>query len=178
MSIRGFIRSKKTVVDTGQWSDAKLPKTGGPFPLSKNKSFRLGGLWSWRAVKVESEGKQFRILIAVQEDKQQFVAYCGTLIGTDMFMTARLEYHATHPGLHIHGCCQPSQPEWFGRTGHKGLTRLPDGKAHHRRTTMVVSRESVLQAVADTFCIYGLIPPPPEPPESPDPQAGAQSSLF
>lgn len=178
MPIRGFIRSKKTVIDAGQWSDAKLPRTGGPFPLSKNRSFRLGASWRWRAVKIEIDGKQFRVLITVHEHKQQFVAYCGAVIGTDMFVIGRLEYHATHPGLHVHGCCKPSQPEWFGRTGHGGLARLPEGKAHHRRTTMVVSRESALQAVADVFCIAGLMPPPPAPNEPPDPQSGAQRCLF
>ena len=164
MLLRGFVRSKKTLVEAGQWTDTKLPKTGGPFPLSKNRSLRLGNLWHWRLVKLECDGRQFRLLLTCHEDKQQFVAYCGATIGTDTFVIGRLEYHATHPGLHIHGCCQPSQPEWHGRTGHQGLTRLPDGKAHHRRRTMHVTRDIVLKAVADTFCIDGLLPPstPPE----------------
>lgn len=167
MIFKQFLRGEKTVTDAGKWGMRKFPKTGGPFPLSKTKSVRLGDQWETRVVKLELDGHQYVMLIGVQHAKQEMLAYLGARIGDNSLVLARLEYHATHPGVHIHSCCGTHEPGWMSRTGHPGLKRIP-AKARQKHNTMLplITTDVALRLVAEKFRISGLLTP-----EDDDPQA-------
>lgn len=122
MRVKSIIRGEKTVTDWGEWkSGQKMP--GTLFPLSKGHSFRVRGCYNWRLVKFNCLDHEFRLLIFFRLDKQEFDAWLGQQDGNDTKVIVRLEYHATHPGWHVHTNCETNDTP-SGRTG---------GKAHRQR---------------------------------------------
>lgn len=145
------------MTDKGKWSNKKLPKTGGPFPLSKTKSVRLGDQWDTRFVKMSFDGHEYVLMIGLNQKKQEFAAYLGVRIGDNSLILARLEYHSTHPGVHIHSCCGTHEPGWVSRTGHPGLKRIPTKSSSPRNTKIpLLTQESALHLAATKFRIDGL----------------------
>ena len=77
-----------------------MPKAA--FPLSKNSSFRLGTGWDWCVHVVDCAGQAMRLLIAFNAGKQEYLAWLAIDTGNDLGLIARLEYHASHLGWHVH----------------------------------------------------------------------------
>lgn len=75
------------------------------FPLSKarTKFYRLGSAWTWRIITFSAEGYEYRILVAYRTDREQFFAMLGVTDSVgDTKLVARLEFHGTHGGWHLH----------------------------------------------------------------------------
>ena len=77
-----------------------MPKSA--FPLSKNNSFRLGAGWEWCVHSVNCGQLTFRLLIAFHAGKAEYLAWLAIDTGQDLGLIARLEYHASHLGWHVH----------------------------------------------------------------------------
>ena len=77
-----------------------MPKTA--FPLSKNNSFRLGIGWDWCVHHVAGKSGEFRLLIAYHRGKSDYLAWLGQIVGNDTAILARLEFHKSHLGWHVH----------------------------------------------------------------------------
>lgn len=92
-------RAPKTVVSAGVWKKGKMEK--GDFPLSKNSSFRLGAGWEY-CVHQLAGSNPMRLLIALNEGKRDYLAWLAIEHGNDHMIIARLEYHASHLGWHVH----------------------------------------------------------------------------
>jgi hypothetical protein len=161
MQLRDFLAAEKTVDDAGAWSDKKMPKTGGKFPMTKNRSYRLGSGFRWRVAEITAEGAKFRLLIAHNPWKEQYVAALGVASGGDTLVLARLEYHGTHRGWHVHGYCGMSDANHWGRMNYPDMVRIPDGKSRHRRIDYRVDDDEAVSIAADFFRIVDLKPPAP-----------------
>lgn len=93
-------RVRKTVTASGGWKSGKMSKS--EFPLSKNNSFRLGSGWDWCVHELESALTPMRLLIAYHAGKHEYLAWLAITSPTDQGLIARLEYHASHLGWHVH----------------------------------------------------------------------------
>lgn len=71
------------------------------FPLSKNSSFRLGTGWEY-CIHQLSGPATMRLLVAFHAGKSDYLAWLTIENGEDQALIARLEYHASHLGWHVH----------------------------------------------------------------------------
>ena len=92
-------RAAKTVSATGSWKSGKMPK--GAFHLSKNNSFRLGTGWEYCIHKL-SGPNPMQLLIAFHPGKREYLAWLALEAQNDQAVIARLEYHPSHTGWHVH----------------------------------------------------------------------------
>lgn len=72
------------------------------FPLSKNRSVMLGSSWRWCISHIEAEGVRYRLLVAFNQGKEQYLAWLALQVGSDQAVLARLEYHPDHRYWHCH----------------------------------------------------------------------------
>lgn len=128
-----------------------MPKTGNGFPLSKAKGLRVGGGWHWVIIELEAGKAECRLLVAYHPAKENYLAVLGYLVGADTHVIAALEYHGTHPGWHVHGCCLSAKPGNVGRIRYPDMKRMPDGKSHHRSTVFGVSEADALEPAIKHF---------------------------
>jgi hypothetical protein len=92
---------EKTDLDLGTWATGKrMPKSA--FPLRPNQAYRLGGAWTWRVISFALDGRYYRVLLAHQSDKQEFIGMLGRLEEGVMTVLCRIEHHGSHPGWHVH----------------------------------------------------------------------------
>jgi len=134
MRLREIIRIKKTVVDWGEWSDAKMPASA--FSMSKRKGggYRLGAKYRWRVIKFQAAGHNFRILVAFHQEIPNFQALLGMEVGNDMRLIADTSYHGTHPGWHVHATCDDFKSVPTGVYQGPWIRRFPNAKNFHRLT--------------------------------------------
>lgn len=149
MQLKSLKRAKKEIAEWGKWSSGSLPKSF--FPLSKTK-IKVSKLSRWKVIKFTCEGADFAVLIVYRIDKEQYWSYLAENLGSDMTVIARLEYHATHPGWHMHSNCDTSK-NVPGRTG--GLIqRIPQVSSPHRRQDFGITGDASAEAKAvSTFGI-------------------------
>ena len=75
----------------------------GDFPLFKNRSFRLGTGWEYCVHQLAQDGvDDMRLLIAFNPGKRDYLAWLAIASDVDQVVVARLEYHASHLGWHVH----------------------------------------------------------------------------
>lgn len=72
------------------------------FPLSKSKGYALGKSWDWCIYRLHSGPGTFRLLVAFHTGKEEYRAWLALEAGSDAALLARLEYHATLHGWHLH----------------------------------------------------------------------------
>lgn len=76
------------------------------FPLGKSgKSLQFSGGFDWCSIKFSALDRDFKVLIAVNFQKQQYYAYLGEVHGADTKLLMSYEYHSTHGGWHVHAGC-------------------------------------------------------------------------
>lgn len=135
MSLKRLVLADKQVTDEGTWHQSKMPKTA--FPLGKQSGFKVRNPYRWRVVKFSCAGQDYRVLIYYRLDLQKLSAMLGRDDDGDMCVLARYEFHADHPGWHVHTDCAGGQAV-SGRTG--GLKNcVPSHRGHKRRTAFGVS---------------------------------------
>lgn len=165
MLLKQFIQADKVISGAGTWSDKKLAKNPSKFPLWKPKGVRLGSAFRWRIVEFwlnDGSGTKRvgRMLVAFRRDKQEYLAYVGVdeLIGGGTLVLARLEFHGTHDGLHVHSTCEPPEAACVGRMNHGSMRRLPNGGKYHRRSSFVIDDDEAIRIAAEFFNFKGLTP--------------------
>jgi hypothetical protein len=94
------IRERKHVIEPSKWHDGKMPRTA--FPLSKSHTYSLGSGWRWMTLRLQGDGRHYRLLVAYEQGKSQYQAWLGLESGADQALLARLEYHPSHRGWHCH----------------------------------------------------------------------------
>ena len=104
MNVWNLRGEAKTEVRLGSWNSGKMPKTAMPLSKQRHRSYKLGNQWRWRLVNFLCEGRSFRLLIAHDSEKEQFLAMLGEDTNGDTKVVASIEHHGTHPGWHIHFC--------------------------------------------------------------------------
>lgn len=124
-----------------------MPKSGGKFPLSKAKSFRVGTVgWRWRLILLDADATRFRLLCMYHTGKQNFVAILATPVGADLLVLGALESHGTHPGWHVHAPCKSPKAANSGRLRYDGMIR-PVAGAHANQATPFPANDSDADAV-------------------------------
>lgn len=155
MHLRDFLRAQKSITSILGWQHTKMPKT--KFPLSKNRSFKVGVGWVWTLLEIEADGKKFRLLVAYHPGKENYFAHLGLEAGADMHLIGSLEYHSNHAGWHAHGCCEPLEKSHVGRMRYPTMKRLPSGDKYHRNIEFGVSASSALKPALDFFKLHGAL---------------------
>lgn len=107
MNLWKLRKAKKSEISIGNWSTGKMPRTAFPMSGSRTRAYRLGKAWNWSIITFNSADSQYRILVAFRTDKEQFQAKLAVNDAGDMKLVARLEYHPTHDGWHVHYANQP-----------------------------------------------------------------------
>jgi hypothetical protein len=102
VNIKDVIRAKKADLETGNWSNGRIPRSAFPLSKLKNRHYRFGPDYSWRLVRFSALGEQFRILIILNISKEILRARLGMEIGSDMTVLGEHEFHASEPGWHCH----------------------------------------------------------------------------
>lgn len=154
MTLRALIRKPKTITDVGEWKAGKMPKTA--FPLSKARHYRLGDGWRWRVIHFESDGGDFRLLIALHEGKQNACALLGEVIGDDNTkVIVALETHSTHPGWHVHANCGLTGTT-AGRLRDPDMKRIPDNPGSCKPHGALLIHDDVLARAATLFRLPSL----------------------
>jgi hypothetical protein len=129
MLLKDIIKAPKNVTDNGVWTSGVLmPKS--QFPLLGNHKL-VRKPFTWKVIKFSCLGKNFRLIIFYRLDRQTYYAWLG-FDTSPVTVIARYEYHSTHPGWHIHSCCD-TEHAIQGVFNKKALnTRLPGGYSKHR----------------------------------------------
>lgn len=154
MRLKDIIRAKKTNIHWGDWkSGVKMLRT--QFPMSKG-SFSVRSVYNWNISTFECLGKSFRLLVFYRADKQEYGAWLGMEDDKDMKVIARLEFHASHPGWHMHTNCETDQTP-SGRSGGSIYQfRIPKSYELHRRKDFgVTDDEKALYIAAKAFGVTG-----------------------
>lgn len=129
MRVRHLARLPKTqAADTGWRSDDMPPRACPINP--KSRPSRAG--WQWRSAKAKAEGNDFVLVALANVNRGDFKAMLIVQTATGHSVIGRFEYHASHPGLHVHAHCDRGGLE-DGATGMDSLVRIPPARAHHNR---------------------------------------------
>lgn len=149
MTLREFVRTEKVLVEGGSWSDKRMPRTGGKFPLSRARNFRVGAPgWRWRVVQLEAWGRLHRVLVMYHAGKQNLVAAVGTHVGGDLLILGVLEHHSTHPGWHVHAGCETPTMAEAGRLRYPGMRRVAAGDRSNAQRPFPAGDEAVIETVS------------------------------
>jgi len=87
--------------------------------------FPISGQWRWRVLHLADDTHRYRLLIIYRPDKGQYQATLGLETKTTLQVLARLEDHATHPGLHCHAPCERDADIPAGSFQYPALNRAP-----------------------------------------------------
>lgn len=158
MRLRKVISADKKITDAGAWkSGVKMPKTA--FQLSKSHSFKVSAKFNWRVVCFESLGEKFKLLIYYRTDLENYHADLARDVGGDMLLMARLEFHATHPGWHIHGLCDSTAcvPGRSGGTDKK----IPANYGFNKQLTFGITNDRLAYDWAVKHYRLDKLPPAP-----------------
>lgn len=158
VKLRDFVKSDKTLLDPGVWSDKRMPKTGGKFPLSKARNFRVGAPgWRWRVLQYEIGAAHYRVLIMYHYAKQNYTAYVGAATGLDLLILGALENHSTHRGWHVHAACKLPSSADSGRLRYQSMRRTGAGAA--KNTLLAFPQDD--RAAFEIAARYFKLPPLP-----------------
>lgn len=103
--VKDVIHASKVEVHCNEWQSGPAPKSTFPLGKAGKHSMRIRGGYEWICLTFKALSFDFRVVIAVHFDKQQYYAYLGRSLGTDTQMLVSYEYHATHRGWHAHAGC-------------------------------------------------------------------------
>lgn len=102
MNLWSVRAATKTSINWGKWEKGKMSKSTFPLSKARTKFYRLGNAFTWRKITFCAKGYQYRLLVAYRTDKEQFSAMLGMDDAGDTKVVARLEFHGTHGGWHMH----------------------------------------------------------------------------
>ncbi len=103
MNVWDLRRANKSNIRWGSWGSGSMTRTAFPLSRARRRFYRLGSAYTWRVVTFDAGDYQYRLLVAYRTDKEQFSALLGvTDDSEDTKIVARLEFHGTHGGWHIH----------------------------------------------------------------------------
>ena len=129
LNVRRLINMRKVQTADTTWRDDDMPPRNCPI-FSRSRPTRAG--WRWRSARAKANGREF-VLVALTNVRR------GDLKATLMIETpagysvvGRYEFHASHPGLHLHAHCDRGGVE-TGPSGLDDLTRIPPADRRHSR---------------------------------------------
>lgn len=154
-----------------KWHIGKMPRSGAnALSLSKARAMKLGAEWRWAHVQLDVNGAAHRIWICYHPKKENFLAVAGRVLSDgDLLVVGILEHHGTHPGWHIHGCCEELDRSSHGRLRYPEMVRIPQPNQRHRSMDFPLSDDEAMDIAGKHFRIQEL---------RQSPELSAQQSLF
>lgn len=130
MRVRKILTEPKLLTADTDWQDSDLPPRHSCI-FDKTKPMRAG--WKWRSVAAKSDQSEYVFLSQCNPRKDEWKAWLiyKTANGNSS-LVSRLEYHGSHPGLHIHAHCARGGLE-EGPASIDDLPRIPIVAKLHRR---------------------------------------------
>jgi hypothetical protein len=155
MRLRDIIKARKSKVAYGQWKAGPMPKNLFPLTKSGHRTLRFRGGYDWCLVTFTAMAADFRLLVAVNLQKEQYYAHLGMSGDGDTRMLGSLEFHGTHPGWHLHAACEDAVFIPVGRYEGPWRKMLPRSHAKCRRKAFDVNLSNRLTIALDFFKISG-----------------------
>ncbi len=131
MRVRKIVREPKLLTSDTNWrTDDMQPRYSWIF--QRTKPIRAG--WKWRSViATDSANREYLFLTQCNPERDEWKAWLILRASSsESSLVSRLEYHGTHPGLHVHVDCQRGGLEQ-GPASIDRLARIPLVAKHHRR---------------------------------------------
>jgi hypothetical protein len=128
-----------------------IPRTA--FPLLRGYGYQLGTKWNWRVDELDAGGQHCRLLTAFDTTKQGFMAMLTVQRGQDFIIVATYEYHADHPGWHVHSSCGDAASIPVSTSRPYGAVRIPAVRARHRRLEYDVTESTALAISYRAFSV-------------------------
>jgi hypothetical protein len=150
MHLKEIIRAEKAVTDWGKWRSGKMPRAAFPLSWSRQNFYRLGS-YRWRVLRFDALGGSFRLLIALHEPKEQFLAFLGIEVGADTRFIASYEFHGTHRGWHAVMSCDQIENLPIGVKTGPWQIRLPQARRRHRRVVFGVTENTATERAGKFF---------------------------
>lgn len=131
MRVRRLIAGEKILQSETPWKIADLPPRHAPI-YAKTKPMRAG--WRWRSARaIGHNGDEFYLVAECNPLRDNWKAILIQMCADGGSAIGRLEFHASHPGLHFHANCERSGVETGPESLHR-LGRRPAADRRHRRT--------------------------------------------
>lgn len=154
MRVRHLIADRKIQsADTG-WRTDDMPPRACPI-YAKTRPIRAG--WQWRSAPAESGTRKYLLVALANVNRGNWQSFLMLEVHGAWSVVARFEYHASHPGSHLHSHCGRSGIE-VGATGLDHLARAPAIGARHRRTA-AYTPSTFWQAARTIFRIHDDLGP-------------------
>jgi hypothetical protein len=144
-----FIRSDKSILFLGAWGEDKIRTKDFPLSRGKGKTFPLTRRYRWRVSILQACSRKFRLMVAYHTQLPEFLAVLAEDLSGDSRVLARLEFHQSHDGWHLHPFCDDSDLATAGIVKPLGTIRLPKQGANHRNRTLLGSGDKMNDACAD-----------------------------
>ena len=158
--VKDIVRAHKTDVAFTGWKSGGMPKLLFPLGRSGRNSLNLRA-FDWCGISFRALSSEFRMLIAVNFEKEEYYAHLGRVCGGDTQMLCSYEFHATHPGWHVHAGCGDTALIPVGRYKGPWKRRIPRDPNTCRDTALGVL--NLEEALARACALYGIPVPPSDP---------------
>jgi hypothetical protein len=148
MRLIEFIRSDKTNLVHGSWGEDKIRTKDFPLSKKRGKVYPLTRRYRWRVSTLEACGRRFRLMAAYHTIVPEFMAALAEDLSTDSRILARLEFHQSHDGWHVHPFCGDSNLAAAGIVKPLGTLRLPKQGTYHRNCKMLAPGQKMTDVAA------------------------------
>lgn len=99
MNLKDVIRLDKTVKDYGRWSNGHIDRASWPL---KRKKLKFSNDWHWRVIFLETDEREFRVLLRLNPILEQFYAYLGEIREDTIAILCSHDLHTSHANWHCH----------------------------------------------------------------------------
>ncbi|NMG38982.1 hypothetical protein GRZ55_06990 [Chelativorans sp. ZYF759] len=163
MRVTGVIQSRKSNVSLSEWSDDKLKAKDFSLSRKRGKPFPLTRRWRWQIITFAGQGRSYRLMVAYHTLVPEFIVALGEDVSSDCRILARWEFHASHPGWHVHSVCGDTDGLSVGIVKPLGTKRIPAARSYHRHKKMLNDGHAMSDTVATAIaCSLVGIPHQPD----------------
>jgi hypothetical protein len=130
MRIRKLVSEPKVLTSDTNWRSDDMQHRYS-WILEKTEPVRAG--WRWRSATAAGPGgREYLLLTQCNPIRDQWKAWLIFRTSSGQAsLVSRLEYHGTHPGLHVHADCE--RGGFAGPSSIDHLARIPPVNRRHRR---------------------------------------------
>lgn len=151
MRLKEVISAQKTDIKiSAEWKAGKVPKHD--FPIAR-QAYRLGNSFIWRTISFAALGRNFRVLVIMNETKLKYEAMLGLMDAGMLRLLCSYEYHPNEPGWHCHATCEDSATVPRGIMRGPWVRRIPRAGKYHRRHAYPEDRNVAIHRALDRYNI-------------------------
>jgi hypothetical protein len=147
-----FLKANKQDIKIGKWNVGHIPRASFPMSSAKPKAYKFEPSYSWRILTFSCLGHKCRILILLNEEKNNFRASFGVDLDGDTALMCDHEFHSSHPGWHCHLEMSDLSDIQAG-SNRANKNRWPKLRSKHSKKEFGITRDNAHQYVMKRFCI-------------------------